>query len=92
MENHNRALTITGESFGSYFIAGYDTYAIAYRNAEDPANPLRGLIFISRIGYQKMTIVFTDDPGSFDKQMPVVQKMINSIKITGINNNFNTTN
>lgn len=42
------------------------------------------MMLVSRIGYQEMTIVFTDDPGSFDKQMPVVQKMIDSIKITGI--------
>jgi hypothetical protein len=36
------------------------------------------------MGYQEMTIVFNGNPESFDKQMPAVQKMIDSIKITGI--------
>jgi PsbP-like protein len=84
LENHNRAITIMGKGFGRYSIAGYDTYAIAYRNAEDPTNPLSFLTLISRIGTQEMTIVYSDDQKSFEKQMPVVQKMIESIKITGV--------
>jgi len=85
LENHNRAITIMGEGFGRYFIAGYDAYAyaIAYRNAEDPTNPPSFLTLISRIGYQEMTIMYSDDQKSFEKQMPVVQKMIDSIKIIG---------
>jgi hypothetical protein len=40
-------------------------------------------MLISRIGFQKMTVLFISDPDTFDKQMPLVQKMIDSIKITG---------
>jgi hypothetical protein len=84
MTNRIPALAMTGEGFAIYSIAGYDTYAFVYRNAEDPANPTRNIMLISRILYQKMTIVFGGDPQSFDQQWPAVQKMIDSIKITGI--------
>jgi hypothetical protein len=81
--NRKPALTIVGQGFGIYSIAGYDTYAIVYRDSEDPTNPQKGMMLISRTGYQEMTIVFTGDPESFNQQMPIVQKMIDSIKITG---------
>jgi hypothetical protein len=83
LANRSPGMTIMSQGFGIYSIAGYDTYAFVYRNAEDPTNPLKAIALISRIGYQQMTIIFTSDLKSFDQRMPVVQKMIDSIKITG---------
>lgn len=56
---------------------------LTYRNNDNPIRPLNGMMLISRIGYQDMSIVFNADLNEFDKQMPLVQKMIDSIKITG---------
>jgi hypothetical protein len=83
LANLSPGMTIMSQGFGIYSIAGYDTYAFVYRNAEYSTNPLKAIALISRIGYQQMTIIFTSDPKSFDQRMPVVQKMIDSIKITG---------
>jgi hypothetical protein len=84
--NDEPGMTIDGEGFGIYSIAGYDTYAYEYddSNIQDPTNPHKGLHLFSLIGYHKMSLLFLSDPESFDKQMPAVQKMIDSIKIIGI--------
>jgi hypothetical protein len=78
-------ITIIGEGFGIYSIAGYDTYAFLFKdpNLRDPTNPVKGMMLFRRIGYKEMSIAFGAPPESFDQQMPVVQKMIDSIKITG---------
>ena len=73
LTSRNPALTISGQGFGKYSIAGYDTYAVAYSNHEDPANPTRN-IMLSRIGTPQMTMTFSGDPETFDKQMPTAQK------------------
>jgi hypothetical protein len=82
----NPAIRIIGEGFGIYSIAGYDTYAVRFSdsNIENPSDPREGMALTSRIGYQEMTIMFEVPRDSFDQQWPVIQKMIDSIKITGV--------
>lgn len=58
MANRNPRMTIIDHGFRFYSIAGYETYAEVYRDSEDPTNPLKGMMLISSIGYQEMTIVF----------------------------------
>jgi hypothetical protein len=50
LANRSPGMTIMSQGFGIYSIAGYDTYAFVYRNAEDPTNPLKAIALISRIG------------------------------------------
>lgn len=76
--------TILDEGFGVYSIAGYDTYAFLYTDYKDPTSTKKGIGLTCRIGYQQMSILFVGTPESFDQNWPTVQKMIDSIKITGI--------
>lgn len=75
---------VLGEGFGVYSIAGYDTYSVLaeVNNANDPTTSKKALELSSRIGYQDMNIAIVGDSQAFDQQMPTVQKMIDSIKIT----------
>ena len=79
--------TVLGEGFGVYSIGCYDTYYLLDTNYINPSNPIKEMSLESRIGYQDMRIIFIGYAQSFDQQMPMVQKMINSIKITSNTSN-----
>ena len=88
---HGSKKTILGEGFGVYSIGGNDTYYLVYTDYSVPSNPSKGMALFSRIGDQDMGIFFSGPTTqSFDQQMPAVQKMIDSIKITPSNPTNNT--